>query len=145
MACLQRLIIDEKCGFNYDSMGYAEFEFGATALARSELAEFTLDKTIHAKRVRFIGTYGVTKIEFPAVMIGEKAFLETIGVDLKVTMEKTLVRNDDPKILGWMNVGRGQHKFILFRDDKNFSANVDRLEKFLDPFVKQAEEERAAA
>ncbi len=138
MALLQRLIADEKCGLNYDYMGFAEFEFGATGRARVELARFMIDGTITARRINFKGKWGVTNVQFPAIVIGEKEFIDNIKPELSLTMEKSFMRDRDEKILGWMNLGDGYHKFVVFRDDENYPANVDRLEKFL----KQVAEDR---
>lgn len=38
MSIMQRLVKDEKIGFNYDYMGYAEYEFGANTIARAEVS-----------------------------------------------------------------------------------------------------------
>jgi hypothetical protein len=145
MALLQRMIADEKIGLNYDNMGYAEFEFGATARARAELAGFMLDGKMTARHVNFEATRGVTKISFPAIVIGEKEFVDNMKPDLRVTMDKTLMRNESKDILGWMMIGDHSHKLFILRNDENYKANIDRLEKFLKPFADQIEEARKEA
>lgn len=145
MALLQRMIADDKIGFNYDYMGFAEFEFGATTLARGELAAFMLDGQMTARRVNFKGTWGVTKVKFPAIVIGEKQFVDRMKPDFSVTMEKGFMRNSDENILGWMIVDRDYHKLFILRDDENYPANIDRLEKFLKPFADQITEARKEA
>lgn len=145
MAHLQRMIADEKIGFNYDYMGYAEFECGATTRARGELAGFMLDGQMTARRVNFKGTWGVTKVKFPAIVIGEKQFVDQMKPELSVTMEKGFMRNQDEDILGWMIVDKDYNKLFILRDDENYPANIDRLEKFLKPFADQIAETRKEA
>lgn len=145
MALLQRMIADKEIGFNYDSMGFAEFEYGATGRARGELAGFMLDGKMTARRINFKGTWGITKVKFPAIVIGEKEFVDNMKPDFSVTMEKGFMRNDDEKILGWMIIGDHSHKLFIIRDDKNYQENIDRLEKFLKPFADQIAEERKEA
>jgi hypothetical protein len=145
MALLQRMIADENIGFNYDSMGFAEFEYGATSRARGELAKCMLDGHLTARRVNFKGTWGVTKVRFPAIVIGEKQFVDQMKPELSITMEKSFMRNQDEDILGWMIVDRDYNKLFILRDDANYPANIDRLEKFLKPFADQIAETRKKA
>ena len=55
---LQRLIVDQDIGLNYDYMGAAEFEFGATADAREALARFHLKGELVCQKVRFFARWG---------------------------------------------------------------------------------------
>jgi hypothetical protein len=145
MALLQRMIADEKIGFNYDFMGFSEFENGSTTRARAELAGFMLDGTMTARRVNFKGTWGVTKVKFPAIVIGEKKFVDQMKPELSVTMEKGFMRDQDEDILGWMVVDADYNKIFILRDDGNYPANIDRLEKFLKPFAGQITQSRKKA
>lgn len=145
MALLQRMIADENIGFNYDYMGAAEFENGATARARGELAGFMLDGQMTARRVNFKGTWGVTKVKFPAIVIGEKRYVDQMKPELSVTMEKGSMRNQDENILGWMIVDKDCSKLFILRDDENYPVNINRLEKFLKPFADQIAETRKEA
>ncbi len=145
MALLQRMIADEKIGFNYDFMGSAEFENGSTTRARAELAGFMLDGMMTARRISFKGTWGVTKVKFPAIVIGEKNFIEQMKPELSVTMEKGFMRDKDDTILGWMVVDADYNKIFILREDDNYPANIDRLEKFLKPFADQIADARKKA
>lgn len=145
MALLQRLVADREIGFNYDQMGFAEFEFGATAKARGEIAMFAVDHKITARRVKFVGVWGVTKVKFDAVVIGEQETVDGLPDTLKLQMERGFMRNDDPTIVGWMTVGDTAKKVMIFRDDASLPQNLERVEKFLKPFVQQIEASRAAA
>lgn len=139
MALFQRLVSEEAIGFNYDFMGYAEFEYGAPRDARSEIASFWVNNKISAKKVEFTGTMGRMKTKFPAVIVGEKEYLDSLSSNFKSSVDKTGMREDNPKILGWMTVG-SSHKVIIFRDDENLDANFKRLELFLKPAVEAANE-----
>lgn len=145
MALLQRMIADENIGFNYDYMGAAEFEHGATTRARGKLAGFMLDGQMTARRVNFKGTWGVTKVKFPAIVIGEKRYVDQMKPELSVTMEKGSMRNQDENILGWMIVDKDCSKLFILRDDENYPVNINRLEKFLKPFADQIAETRKEA
>ncbi|TLX16592.1 hypothetical protein [Rhizobium sp. MHM7A] len=98
-----------------------------------------------ARRVNFKGTWGVTKVKFPAIVIGEKQFVDQMKPELSVTMEKGFMRNQDEEILGWMIVDKDYNKLFILRDDENYPANIDRLEKFLKPFADQIAETRKEA
>jgi hypothetical protein len=145
MALLQRMIADKDIGFNYDFMGFAEFENGSTTRARAELAGFMLDGKMTARRINFKGTWGVTKVKFPIILIGEKQFIDQMKPELSVTMEKGFMRDQDETILGWMIVDTDYNKLFILRDDANYPANIDRLEKFLKPFADQIADSRKEA
>ena len=53
---LQRLIDNPITGFNYDYMGAAEYEYGATSHGRTGLARAWLEKDFTAQKVMFIET-----------------------------------------------------------------------------------------
>jgi hypothetical protein len=144
MALLQRLIRHPMIGFEYDQMGYAEFEYGATAKARDQLAGFMRNGTISAKRVAFKGTWGKSKSEFKAVVVGDKALLDTVGPGLSVQLEKSSMRAHDESILGWMTVGDHDQKIVIFRDDESYAKNVDRLQLFLESYLGDSADERVA-
>jgi hypothetical protein len=146
LALLQRLVADAVIGFNYDYMGIDQFENGSTSRARAELAGFMLDKTIAARRVMFKGTWGVTTIEFKAVVIGNPELVDTLGPMLHLSLNKAPLLHQDPRIRAWMTVGDDTHKLVVFRDedDARYQDNLARLEKFLQPFAEQIKAKRAA-
>ena len=113
--------------------------------ARAELAGFMLDGMMTARRISFKGTWGVTKVKFPAIVIGEKNFIEQMKPELSVTMEKGFMRDKDDIILGWMVVDADYNKIFILREDDNYPANIDRLEKFLKPFADQIADARKKA
>jgi hypothetical protein len=146
LALLQRLIVDAVIGFNYDYMGFGEYENGSTSRARAELAGFMLDKAITARRVMFKGRWGVNTIEFKAIVIGNPEIVDTLGPTLHLSLDKGAMLSEDHRIKGWMTIGDETHKLVIFRDgdDASYQDNLARLEKFLQPFADQITAKRAA-
>lgn len=142
---LQRLIADPKCGFNYDYMGSAEYEFGATALARTDFARQYIAGNIAAKRMTFIEQVnrfngnGHARAGIDVVVYSTKEVIEGFGDELTIQVTKETFRTDNPKYLGWMKVTGPRSTppaplFIVRADvdltnvDKFFKDPIDYLE-----------------
>jgi hypothetical protein len=141
---LQRLIADKDSGFNYDYMGSAEFEFGATSIAREALARLVMRKKLAARESRFFVKWGrTTHGPIDVYVFGLQKTLDDIGIaplpgtkvpyDLLVTADKENARMDNDRILGWMSVRSDSPILILRRTEDN----LDRGNKFLQMFINQ--------
>lgn len=136
---LQRLIADPKCGFNYDYMGSAEYEFGATTLARTDFARQYLAGNIAAKCMTFVEQVnrfngnGHARAGIDVVVYSTKEVIEGFGDELTIQVTKETFRTDNPNILGWMKVAgpRSTPPAPLFI----VRANVDRkrVDQFFQP------------
>lgn len=133
---LQRLVVDPKIGFNYDYMGYAEFEFGATTTARTALAELWLDKAMCTAAV----SLKTQDEQVDVAVFGSADVIARLTPVTTIRWEKSGLRVDQPKIVGWMGV----HSLpVIFLRDVERRVQIDRLERFLRPAVDWLEEQRA--
>ena len=138
---LQRLITDNNVGFNYDYMGAAQYEFGATTNGRTKFAQAYLEGNIAAKKMKFVELInmfngnGHSRRAIDVVVYTTKEALATMGDTFTAQVTKEHFRTDDPKIVAWMSVGipNGREFAPLFivRDDPEMIARVDLF--FKDP------------
>jgi hypothetical protein len=145
---LQRLIEDDKTGFNYDYMGRAEYEFGATMNARKALAAKHLDGEIQVRILNFIEIIGKneSKPVEVAVLAPEGTFclldIEDDTLRIKVTGEP--FRTASPNIIGWMNIEEDDCgtviPMLMVRTDADDISN--RIEKFTSGLIRKMREER---
>lgn len=126
---LQRLISDEKIGFNYDYMGSAEFEWGGQRNTRAVLATAWRDGTIKAAKTVLKTQHGDA---VPMVVFGTPKDLEKIGPELVVMLQKSGLHADDERIRGWLTVDYPLHLVFVRDGDK---AAMTALEQYLQPFV----------
>lgn len=134
---LQRLVADKNIGFNYDLMGAAEYEFGATRNGRAAIAQAYLKGDISAKRTLFIEAHGSRRS--PGVKVAVLARPETlakIGDEMIVQVVKECFYTDDERIIGWMNVGQDYvEPMMIIRE--NVEDMRDRVNDFFRPFIKE--------
>lgn len=133
---LQRLKADEKVGFNYDYMGAAEYEFGATANGRVALAKLFIEGKMHAKRIQFVEVHhGHESRPIEVLAIGAEESLKALGNPARIPVIKEPFRTDDAKLIGWMNVGFDRDRttpLLLARiGNKNSAEVAERIQKFL--------------
>ncbi len=129
---LQRLQLDKKSGLNYEYMGYAEYEFGATAKARAALAELFVDGELEG-------------FECTAKSItGEETYVCGFCKNGLVVQSKNYLTNFSnkggfitPDTVGWMSV---EAPLLLLRDQ----SFIPQADLFLKPFVDGIKEERLA-
>lgn len=147
---LQRLIRDPEVGFNYDYMSYAEYEFGATSKSRESLARSFIANDLQSRVVTLVERFG-KRLSDPieVVVIGSA---EAIGYidhqrekDLNnhwyVQVDKSSMRADNDKIVGWMIVQTLHPVFII---KTNLTDRGPRFEKFIQPWVNQIQEAEAS-
>lgn len=133
---LQRLVEDDKTGFNYDYMGRAEYEFGVTFAARRALAEAHLDEKIKVKILNFVEVIGKneSKPVEVAVLADDKAFslLNIEGETLRIKVTGESFRTGSPNIIGWMNIENDDFgnviPLLMVRTSADDLSN--RIEKF---------------
>lgn len=147
---LQRLVADDKSGFNYDFMGAAEYENGATMNGRTQIAELFLRDKMQARVIDFIEVIGRNEQSLVSVLaMGTPAFLDQLGNPAKISVWKETFRTSDKNIIGWLNVawpGRSLDPFMMVRMSEGADIQ-QRIEKFLkDPieYLRQQEAEAAA-
>ena len=140
---LQRLVADKEIGFNYDYMGSAEYEFGATLNGRSAFARAYLEGDIAAKKTLFVEKfYGSLSKPVEVVVMGRKKDIEAIGAEMVISVTKESFRTESSKIIGWMNVGREScTPFFIMRADLADAGK--RIESFFAPAIEAIKEELA--
>jgi len=130
---MQRLRTDETVGFNYDYMGAAEYEFGATKNGRMAIAQAYIDGTIKAKLVKVREDNGP---EHEMIILAPEKFLADCDDVFHFTRLKERMRLDDPRIIAWMNVKWDRVDIPLmlvrtdvptWRVDKFFKDPIDYL------------------
>ncbi len=102
----QRLVEDEKCGLNYDYMGYAEYEFGATLNSRTRLADWLKAGVLTSWRtdVSLIErqlTFKKTVLLFSHV----DTIRKLNALNLSVCSIKGALEVESRNIIGWLSVG----------------------------------------
>lgn len=129
----QRLILDRKFGFNYEYMGYAEYEIGVIKGAMTELARLFVAGELEG----FVGQaqpFGCN----PLQVCG---FCEKGKVNVAVSFLKDF-RNkgpfEVPATVAWMNI---RFPLLLLRDPEF----IPRVDLFLKPFVDGIRSERTAS
>lgn len=143
---LQRLLADDRadgCGLNYDYMGSAEFEFGATREARIKLANLQIEGKLVGKQVRLYEKWGRSnRGPIDVYLFGSQEYIDkllsnppvlSLGVngDLIVCPTKEAARIDDIRYIGWMQV-RSNEPLLIIRATRE---NLDRGNKFLQLFM----------
>ena len=138
MSLMQRLTADENIGFNYDYMGYAEFEFGATSRSRVFLANCWMNNKITARKICMDVSKRPTN--YKMIMIGETGYVNSFTSKeveaFHLHPDKTGLRFENEEIIGWMTV-QSRSPLLFIRDNNNVDASLERLEKFLKPAVEQ--------
>jgi hypothetical protein len=142
---LQRLVRDETAGFNYDYMGAAEYEFGATRNGRGALATAFIEGKLHARPIQFREVhYGSVLPPVNVLAVGSKEVIDNIvAAGGKISVIKETFRTNDSNIVGWMNVGwemRRTTPLLLVRQSLHPADITARTKKFLEPFIEQARE-----
>lgn len=133
---LQRLKPDDTCGLNYDYMGAAEYEFGATANGRLAIARLFLNKEMAARTIRFVEVHGMSeRAPVDVLAVGTQDMLANIAGTAKIRVIKEAFRTDDPRIIGWMNVGHDENvtPFLMVR----LSIGVDNVQKRIQAFLER--------
>lgn len=142
---LQRLVKDETAGFNYDYMGSAEYEFGATRNGRGALALAFINSNFHARVIDFREVhYGSVLPPVTVIAMGSKDAIDDLAAaGGKISVIKETFRTNDSNIVGWMNVGwemRRTTPLLLVRQSLHPADITARTKKFLEPFIEQARE-----
>lgn len=118
---LQRLIADPEIGFNYDYMGAAEYEFGATAQARFNIAEAFDRDQLASRKIDFIECIGPNELPpVKVIAIGRGAELDEIGPVAKIHVTKGPFHTRYPDVVAWMRVSPYDEKappLLLIRAD----------------------------
>jgi hypothetical protein len=137
---LQRLKADPKIGLNYDHMGYAEFEFGATRKSRLRIASLLLERKLTMVKARFFDKWGMSTFgPVDVYVFGSKEGIAKLGMkqdhpsvpfDLLVRTEKSPSRADNLDMLGWMSV-RTDEPVLIVRATPD---NIERADKFIKMF-----------
>lgn len=134
---LQRLVTDDKIGFNYDYMGSAEYENGATKKGRTAIAQAFLDGKIKAKATNFVEMIGPNHdTGIPVVVMGLAETIDSIGDELEIRVFKETFRTRDKNMVGWMNVAWHGHELnplLIVRAD--LSDAQERINKFFGPVI----------
>lgn len=104
---LQRMIRENEIGLNYDYMGYAEYEFGATSKSREAMARSFIANDLEARVVTLVEQFGKSQMEpIEVVVLGNKETIDYIDhqreKDLNrhwyVKVDKSSMRSDSDKI-----------------------------------------------
>lgn len=137
---LQRLIIDGDIGFNYDYMGNALFENGATASGRAALAQAYVDGNLQSKFIDLITVRNrMESAPIKVAVLAHKDHIAEMGDTVKVSTLSEMAQVDREDIVAWMNVGwDGVDPFLLIR--ASVEDRGSRVESFLRPFVNQIKE-----
>ncbi len=139
---LQRLIADKDIGFNYDYMGSAEYEFGATRNGRMELAQAFIDGEIVARVLQVSEVYNSKDPgkNIEVVALGRKNMIDALEASPRIRISKESFRFDNPNILGWMNVGADEvEPLIMIRTSVEDAQK--RINDFIRPFIDGLREE----
>lgn len=140
---LQRMIADNEIGFNYDYMGYAEYEFGATSKSRESLTRSFIANDLQSRVVTLVEYFGRSYSEpIEVVVLGNKETINYIDhqreKDLNknwyVPVDKSSMRGDNDKIVGWMSVHTHMTVFII---KTSLADRGERFEKFIGSWVDQ--------
>lgn len=127
---LQRLISDEKIGFNYDYMGAAEFDFtNGQRNTRASLAAAWRDGKIKAVKTVLKTQHGDV---VPMVVFGNEKDVAQFGPEHVIMLQKGRLAADNSTIRGWLTVD--QAVSVVFVRDGDSEA-MKALELFLKPFV----------
>lgn len=131
---LQRLVNDEDVGFNYDYMGAAEYEYGATRNGRMAIARLFLDGKMCARRVQFQEKHGRTTEQAITVLaLGSAETLDKLGNPMVISTTKEAFRTHSSKIAGWLHVGHSDNvePLMLLRLDAPGQEVTERVQAFL--------------
>lgn len=137
---LQRLVLDEEIGFNYDYMGNALFEHGSTGVGRKALAQTFIDGNLQSKFVTFIPVRnGVQGDAVKVAVLAHKDHIAEMGDMLTIATLSESARTDDNSIVGWMSVDF-EHAVPLLMMRASLGDRGKRVEAFIQPFVDQINE-----
>jgi len=145
---LQRLVADPDIGFNYDYMGSAEYEFGATRRGRMALAQIFVEDRMVARRVAFVEQFGFNTFDpIQVLALGSADMLDGLGDPMTIRAYKEAFRTRSPDIIGWMNVSqdRAVKPLLLVRLGADPGEAQDRIGKFLKDPIEALRNERSAA
>lgn len=101
---VQRLVKDDKVGFNYDYMGYAEYEGGTTGMARFSFAECYVEGKTKAQRVTLRDSQDPLNKKIDCVIIGHPVIVDKLGGDICVRNAKGHLGLNDDSVVAWMPV-----------------------------------------
>lgn len=135
---LQRLVTDEDVGFNYDYMGAAEYEYGATRNGRLALARLFLDDKMCARKIKVSESIGRMKGEPITVLaIGSAETLDALGNPAVLPVTKEAFRLHQAKYAGWMHVGPSEEvePLLFVRCDMPGEEISQRVQSFLKEFI----------
>lgn len=138
---LQRLVKDDRhgIGFNYDYMGYAEYEFGATTESRTKIGQTYLDGKLKSICVELVEVFGCSNSKpIEVVVIAHEDAIHYIEHQREkdihkrwyVDVSKSSMRGDSEKIVGWMSVHLAQPYFII---KTSLEDRGPRFEQFINP------------
>lgn len=145
---LQRLVKDDRhgIGFNYDYMGYAEYEFGSTTKSRGAIAQAFLDGKLKSVCVNLVEVFGrsnskpievVVIAHEDAIQYVEHQCAKDANKHWHVSVDKSSMRGDSEKIVGWLSVHIAQPFFII---KTSLDDRGQRFEQFINPFLEQIRE-----
>ena len=144
---LQRLVAHDKVGFNYQYMGAAEYENGATTHGREAIAELFLRDRMQACIIDFIEVTGHHECKpVPVLAMGTPGFIEQLGNPARIKVTKERFGTSDKNVIGWLNVawpGRDIDPFMMVRLSEG-DAIQGRIEKFLKDPIDYLREQEAA-
>ena len=135
---LQRLVTDENVGFNYDYMGAAEYEFGATRNGRLALARLFVEDKMSARKIQLHEKIGKMKGEPITVLaIGSAETLDTLGNPAVLPVTKEAFHLHQAKYVGWMHVGHSEQvePLLFVRCDMPGEEISQRVQSFLKEFI----------
>ena len=137
---LQRLINDPASGFNYDYMGAAEYENGATKNGRIALARLYLAGNFVARRIQLAEKMGrMTSPPISVLAMGSAETLDRLGDQATIKITKAPLRIRQASYSGWMNVGdsvENTEPLMFVRLDAPEEEIVMRVRQFLDDPIK---------
>lgn len=143
---LQRMILDDLLGLNYDYMGNAHYEGGATYNGRLAIAQAFIDGQMTSKLSNLYEVHGKYVSEpVPVVVMCRQAVVDKIGDAFKVQVLFESLRTTDKNIVAWLNVGHEKNvePLLILRADLDNAG--DRVDKFFANFVEGLRAQAAEA
>jgi hypothetical protein len=138
MSLLQRLKLDERCGLNYDYMGYAEHEMGRTRETRTELAKLFIDGELVL--IRDCPITPTSGKPFTATVVCRSGSEDAVRASLTGFRNKGALAEAFDDIVGWMSVPPMHPMLILKNPD-----HLSRADLFLKPAIEFVQDMRQSA
>jgi len=135
---LQRLVTDEDVGFNYDYMGSAEYEYGATRNGRLALARLFVEDKMCARKIQLQEKIGSNKsAPITVLAVGSAETLDALGNPAVLPVTKEAFRLHQAKYAGWMHVGPSEEvePLLFVRCDMPGEEISRRVQSFLKEFI----------